>query len=332
MTTRSKLYIVTSNFGEDYIHDEYSDEYRYQCPHCLELGKKTSDYKLYVNAKSLKFNCFRCGWHGRLEDDTVQESSNSVLGSMLKDLETKYSGISLSKDDEDYDEPTYYKLPSELLTPDNKRAWDYLIKRGITPEDISRYSIRVPNVFDSPKSMIGRVLIPNKVIAGKFTNMYVARTYINEEPKYKNPYNSPKDKVIFNYHNIPDNPDQIIINEGVLTSIVAGTDSVATYGKSVSDYQIDMIVDKNPKRVYVSLDNDAKDDRSPDPTGYKITDLVKKLLDKLPDSDIYIVNMPAGKDAVDVGRSVYRNKYLSNAVLIRTRTELAIYMGIKHLT
>lgn len=320
-------YIIIQFFGNDYIApDSNSNDYRFQCPHCKELGKRTDDYKLYVHKGNLKFHCFRCGWKGRLSrSDALEEGSSSKLLSRLNEL-VKSRNVS-----EDEDEETiYYRIPENLVQPSDINAYNYLKGRGITDEDIKYYSIRMPNLSDSSKFM-GRIVIPNKVIAKVYTDMYVARTYIGQEPKYKNPYNSPKDSVIFNYSRIPKNPEQIIINEGTITSIIAGRDSIATYGKSVSDTQISMICDLNPKKIYVSLDNDAKDDDHPDATMYKTVSLIRKLLDKLPSAEIYLVEMPPGKDAVDVGRDMYRSHYIKSAVRISNHKFLDIYSRISYL-
>lgn len=328
--SKGNLSLVVANFGEDYIEPpEYSYEYRYKCPHCKELGKTYDDYKLYVNSKTLKFNCFRCGWSGRLSSgEFIKVSSNTKLIDRLAEVSSKLDKRLVDEDEENKYLFPYYKIPKTSVLV-NDRAVSYLLNRGVSINDMVKYSMRCADE-DSPKSLIGRIVIPNKVIAETFTNMYVARTYINETPKYKNPYDSPKNYVIFNIHNIKDNCEQLIINEGVLTSIVAGDDSIATYGKNISNYQLDLIVSKNPKKVYVSWDNDAKSSGSRDPTQFKVLKLINKLLIRLPKSEIYWVQVPPGKDAVDIGRELYRNKYIANAILVN-KESINLFSKINHL-
>ena len=305
--------IIIANFGTDYIEDSSSHDLRYQCPHCKELGKTTHDYKLYVSYRDLVFHCFRCDWKGRLAvEETYTEAASSKL---LKTL-SMFANASTNANQVDDDAvETVYKLPEVIPAPADP-AVIYLMSRGVSYEDILYYGMRVPTP-DDPSYFFGRIVIPNRVIAKNWTDMYSARAYIKLEPKYRNPKNSPRAKTVFNLHNIPQNADQIIINEGVLTSIVAGRDSVATYGKAVTDEQIKLIVNKKPKRIYVSLDNDADPDHGlyADPTRNKIDELVRKLL-TTSDAEIYYIQMPPGKDAVDLGRNVYRSVYLQNAVRV----------------
>ena len=311
---------IISNFGDDYIESPESGDLRYQCPHCKELGKRTDDYKLFVSYRNLVFHCFRCDWKGKLAyEELVSEGTTSrfinTLSSFLKKEDTST--------DED-DNEVLFKIP--VIVPDrDDPSVKYLESRGISYEDVVKYNMRVPTNED-PSKFLGRIVIPNRMIAGKWTDMYSARTYVGSEPKYLNPKNSPRARIVFNLHNQKEGCDQIIINEGVLTSIVAGYDSVATYGKSVTDDQINQIIAKKPKRIYVSLDNDAKPEEGimKDPTRYKVDELVKKLLTRS-ESEIYLVEMPPDKDAVDVGRDYYRNVLIKNAIRIKEIREYELY-------
>lgn len=310
---------IISNFGEDFIEAPISHDLRYQCPHCREIGKRTNDYKLFVSYKNLIFHCFRCGWKGKLSsEEFIEEGTTNTFIKTLKSFQAS------EMSDVDEDNQVLFKIPVAIPQKDDP-AVIYLEKRGISYEDVIFYNMRVPTNED-PAKFLGRIVIPNQVIAGKFTDMYSARTYIGTEPKYLNPKNSPRAKIVFNLHNQKQECDQIIINEGVLTSIAAGYDSVATYGKSVTDSQIDQIIAKKPKRIYVSLDNDAKPEEGlmKDPTKYKVDELIKKLLLRS-DSEIYLVQMPPNKDAVDVGRDYYRNVLVKNAIRIKQIKEYEIY-------
>lgn len=110
------------------------------------------------------------------------------------------------------------------------------------------------------------------------------------------------------------NPDRLIINEGPINSIIAGRDSIATYGKFVSDIQLSMILKKKPKSVYVSLDTDARD---------KAEKLCSRIV-SLSDAKVYLVELPEvwddekqkmkGLDASDLGKDKYEY-YLSIARL-----------------
>lgn len=322
---RNGRYTITSNFGDSYIESPNTHDLMYECPHCKELGKKTSDHKLYVNYDTLVFHCFRCGWKGKLsQENSVDEGSSDRFIRNIRAYKRRIDVYSSVADDDEDELDTFYKLPSVIPAVDDPAVL-YLNKRGVSYDEIVKYNMRVASIDDQSR-FFGRVVIPNKLIAGCWTDMYSARAYIDLTPKYLNPRNSPKNKIVFNLHNIEDNCEQIIINEGVLTSIVAGPDSVAIYGKSATDEQVRLILSKNPKRIYVSLDNDADPKRGimKDPTKYKVDQLVYKLLNSSK-SELYLVKMPAGMDAVDVGRELYRNLFIPNSVRIRDRREYDMY-------
>ena len=177
--------------------------------------------------------------------------------------------------------------------------------RGFTDDDMYKYSMRLPGLTGG---FAGRVVIPNQVISHNWTDMYVARTYMNHPNRYKNPPNSRKSKILFNYHNIPDNPDVLILNEGPLNSIIAGDNSVASFGKALSHDQLDLIIKKNPKKLYVSYDTDA--------IHYALNTC--EAVKAGSDIKVYFVELPDGKDAVDLGRSKYLDIVYNSKEFINT--------------
>lgn len=298
-TLQNKRNYIISMLGEDYI-PAGQGEMRYQCPFCEAQGRRYDDYKLYVNSYSGKFWCHRCESKGRIQFDSLitSGSSTDVYGM----LEQWMSDTVSSGNQDEEEESDYFLIPSGLPTP-GTLAWDYLITRGITPVDMSFYNIRIPGIND-PHHMFNRIVIPNRVISNIWTDMYVARTYVDDKIRYRNPSSSKAHDLVFNLHRIPDNPERIILNEGAINSIIAGTDSVATFGKHVSDAQLMSILAKNPKKVYVSFDTDARK-------------LAEELCDKLisyGDCEVYLVELPEvtlpdgtkkGLDASDLGRQAY---------------------------
>lgn len=277
---------IVSRLGDDFIRAS-STELRYKCPYCPDLGKRNNDYKFYINTTSALYNCFRCGAHGRLVLDKLLLKGN--VTDVYKDLTSL-----LSPDSKELFDPDYYMLPIKRPYP-GTLVWNYLNNRGIGVELIKKYDIRYYGESEITSHLRGRFVIPNRVISENWTDTYVARTYIDEIPRYKNPPRNKTHGIVFNLHNIPDNPEYIIINEGPLNSIVAGDLSVATYGKFVSNDQLSSILSKHPKNIYVSLDEDAKK--------YAL-DLCDKIV-SYSDSNVYLVDLSDGKDAVDLGREEY---------------------------
>lgn len=314
---RNKDFII-SQLGDDFI-DADNFEMRYQCPFCQDLGLKYEDYKFYITyapkkksdgkwVKAGTYWCHRCESKGVLHiDGLISQGSNSEGVDYLESYMKLLDGEDLNSKTEE--ESDYYLIPPTIPMP-GTLAWDYLISRGITPADMSFYGIRVPNIY-SERKFFGRIIIPSRIISSNWTDMYVARTYIDDPIRYKNPSSSKAHDLVFNLHRIPDNPKRIIINEGAINSIIAGYDSVATFGKHVSDLQLNLILQKKPESIYVSLDTDARD---------KAEKLCDRII-SLSDAKVMFVELPEGKDASDLGRNNYL-EILNNA---RQYTNKAVY-------
>lgn len=318
MINERNLRYVISVFGNDYtIENAEKGEIAYNCPFCPELGHRNDDRKMYVNVNKLKYNCFRCESKGSLSRGLSSEFNTSdVLGALEGLLDNSSSTE---------EETSYFKIPKDrLIDYKDSTGYQYMHSRGFTDEDIDKYSMRLPGVGD----LIGRVVVPNRIISNNWTDMFVARTYINQPNRYKNPTNSRKSQLLFNYHNIPDNPEYMILNEGPLNSIIAGDYSVASFGKSLSVDQMQLILDKHPTKLYVSYDTDARK---------KALETCDRFIERS-DIEIYLVELPEkwdpikkemkGLDAVDLGRDKYLDIVFNSPRFINSR----IYKILKGLS
>lgn len=281
-----------SVFGSDY-YGPFEGEIRYNCPFCEKRrGKKDDDYKLYVHIgsenrkKSGKYFCFKCHAKGRL----VREYSSDDVYSSIVNL---YKDNSNTEDDEN--DNTFYVPNIEI--PKDSLAHEYLAKRGINDDLIDYYNMKL-----GIDGLFGRIVIPNIMYSPIWTDMYSSRSYINQIPKYKNPAGVKKTQSVFNLHRIKEG-GVCYVNEGVITAICAGKDACATYGSSPSDEQIAMIVNKHFDRIYCTYDNDE--------SGLKgSVELSEKLASRVDKStEVYVVTMPPGVDAADIGEKEYK-KYV----------------------
>ena len=315
-TTRQnnlKNYII-SQLGDDYI-DAGQGELRYKCHFCEEEGRKFEDYKLYVHYSGKKaglYWCHRCEAKGRIKlDETLASESTTEAYDII---EQYVNGLNKSEDDEE--ESDYFLLPKSVPEP-YTIAWGYLMNRRITPDLISYYDIRVASTSDTPR-LFGRIVIPNRVYGKIWTDVYVARTFIDDPVRYKNPRSSRAHELVFNLHRIENNLPRIIINEGAINSIIAGKDSVATFGKHVSYYQLKSILEKKPQSIYVSLDTDARD---------KAEKLCSRIISHT-DIPTYLVELPDNKDASDLGQEAYLD-YVGSA---KQYTKSSIYVISKAIS
>lgn len=298
--------IIISRFGKDFLFNNDRSEMMYNCPFCeKKRGKKDSDHKLYVSTKLLVFHCFKCNTNGHLSNKKI-ESTYGVYNKLLE-----YKNINST--DSDNQEDNMFYIPN-IKIPRDSIAYEYCISRGITDEIINFYNIRlgIDNLF-------GRIVVPNEIYGdnGVWTDMFSARTYLNQTPKYRNPDGCKKSNSVFNIHNIKSGGD-IYVNEGAITAIFAGKEAVATYGCHPSSQQIKTILNKNPKNIYCTLDGDEAG-RKPN------EDLAEVFSREIAnDGNVYLVYMPKDKDAADMGEKVYKEYVNDNKILYNS----SVYMSV----
>ena len=280
-------YKITSKFGFKPVSDNGKDEVVYYCPYCLER-KGTSDTKgkLYVNIKTGVYHCFRCGISGYISGKNIDKDKRYAEDK--GDLEEEQLLTDLNQ--VFFKDEFPLKIPIDKVTI-SKTATDYLIKRGFTLEQMKYYDMRVGNTLNE----FGRVIIPNRVDKLVYTDMYSARSYIGQEPKYHNPYGVNKSEIVFNLHRIKEHTP-IILVEGVLTAIASGYHAVASYGKVLSKTQAYAIISKKPSVMYVNYDYGAEQE---------LEDACKLLYSISPDIPIKQVFMKDERDSADMSKEEY---------------------------
>lgn len=283
-------YQIISRFGNDWMEGNGVDEVRYYCPYC-ESVKGSPDHSghLYVNTTKLTFICHRCGTKGSVKgyippNRRYDSESKLTNDKLIKELK----GV-LPTEKSEFPYKISYK--SAVDSPSAKR---YLNDRGFDDDTIRFYDMRVESSMDG--KYYGRVIIPNRIYHRIYTDMFCSRTYINQEPKYKNPVgDDTKSTIVFNLHRVPDNVP-IIICEGALSAIAAGRTAVASYGKYMSDVQISKVLSKHPSAIFVSLDPDAIKESD---------ELCRRIYHMDPSVSIRQVIMPDGEDPASLTKSEY---------------------------
>ena len=290
--TNANLKIIEERFGTD--HKIVGDQVWYKCPFCLKRrGKADNDYKFTINKISGKAYCFKCHVKLRLKDDLLKESVSSVYGELL-DIFSDY------KKAEDEDEYNMFYVPTMEIKK-GTAAYSYCAERGLTEDKIAYYNLKL-GVNENG----GRIIVPNEYVNG-WCDIYQARSYTNQTPKYKNPYGVDKSKIVFNLHRIKENADRIYICEGAITAICAGKEAVGVYGCHPSENQISQLVEKHAKEYVCTLDNDSAGRPGNE-------QLAKTLTYKCPWAKVYICYMPEGKDAADIGESAYKEYVEKNKI------------------
>lgn len=289
---------IIEKFGSDY--KDAGDEIRYCCPFCNQKrGKSDNDYKLYASIELGLFYCFKCGARGFVGKPKKTDTNNDIYNKILR-----MSGIeSSTKDDEETN--TFY-IPDTRLVKGTV-AYDYCLQRNITEEKIEYYDLRL-----GIDENYGRIIIPNQVYGsrGIWCDTYSARTYTNQIPKYKNPVGVKKSQIVFNLHRIKKGADDIYGVEGAITAICAGKEAIAFYGCCPSKTQIQMVSKLKPKNFYCVLDND----QAGRPNNIKLAEEMSKLID----GKIYLVYLPEGIDASDIGEERFKEYCDKNKIMYVT--------------
>tara|TARA_Y100000592_G_C5476881_1_gene322826 strand:- start:995 stop:1939 length:945 start_codon:yes stop_codon:yes gene_type:complete len=277
-----KIKIVKNIFG---FYRKQNNEYLFRCPYC-----KHHKNKLSVNFDANVYKCWVCDARGKNIRRLVRRfgdmSSLSQWDSLTGyDFATSKQTLeSLLFDDEEKQGRIYLDMPAgfKTLTKKNKSisdypAYNYLLNRGLTDYDILRYKIG----YCTEGKYKNRIIIPSFDDEG-YLNFFVARSYIGDKMKYKNP-NVSRD-IIFNELNVDWDSD-VILTEGVFDAIVA-RNAVPILGSTLRETsKLFQKIINFDSSVFIALDPDAEE---------KAMRLVANLLKY--DIEVWKMDLPYGKD------------------------------------
>ena len=228
-------------------------ESAFHCPFCNHHKKK-----LQVNFDTQKWHCWVCNAGGHKIGVLLRKinAPKQIISEVLKIL-GDYRGVKYEKDEKtEYNVslPQCYKpLWKPSTDPLYTNAISYLKRRGIGGIDILRYSMG----YCSSNGYSNRIIIPSYDADGKL-NYFIARDmFPNSKFKYKNPPMS-KDTVCFEMFVNWNEP--IILVEGVFDAIAIRNNAIPLLGKFPSKTLVMRLVEKQVKKIYVALDEDARQD------------------------------------------------------------------------
>ena len=228
-------------------------EHAFHCPFCNHHKKK-----LQINTETQKWHCWVCNKGGYKIGILLRKinAPKTIISEVLKIL-GDYQGVSKEKEEVtkyDVSLPQCYKplwKPSE--DPLYKNAIHYLKGRNIGSIDILRYSIG----FCSSNGYSNRIIIPSYDADGKL-NYFIARDmFPNSKFKYKNP---PMSKDTVGFEMFINWKEPIVLVEGIFDAIAIRNNAIPLFGKFPSKTLVMRLAEKQVKKVYVALDEDAKQD------------------------------------------------------------------------
>jgi hypothetical protein len=264
---------------------ESGQSYILDCPRC---GKKD---KLYIRRRDGRFVCWHCageGFQGRPEYALTE-----ILGQPLADIRRQLyrwtpdratvGRLDLAalgfkpEDDEGEEILTEPPLPEADLPPETwaldddfyaKKGRAYVEGRGVPLDVAMHYGIRY---WTSKRCIVFPIVMNGRCVG------YQTRTTQSTEPyvvtlddgrqKVIKPLKAmtsdklARDRILM-FHDRLQGSDHAVLCEGPFDAIKAHLcgGNVATLGKWVSDRQLDLIVDRGIRRIYLGLDPDAIDD------------------------------------------------------------------------
>ena len=280
---------------------------------CFSCGRSK---KLYVSKDKGTFICFRCGVKGP-PLELMKQYCNLDTKEALKALygETKFKVGLSSLDDEDDEievkkeekKPDNFKLDLTKLVKKNKTTgelplpdpmdmasefkiltsefvepYNYLLKRGYTPEIIESLKLLVLPYKDFKEAWAdlekkygkdqkqkiseiariqGRIVFPlyiDSLVMG-----FVARDYTGtKEPKVLNSTGNFRSFSVWNY-DLARLSEDLVVCEGTTSAVKCGINrSIALLGKMASPGQIRLIRQMKAKKIFLCLDIGTEDEQS----------------------------------------------------------------------
>ena len=294
---QEKLKILTSFLGP---YTRSGGEVLFSCPFCKHHKKKLS-----VNIHKNVFKCWICDANGKSLSKLVRKFGNTDARFKWSKREDRIEIGDFDNlfEDQKPELEVLINLPANFVSLANKTLpitakgpLKYLSERGITKKDILRWKIG----YCSDGEYANRVIIPSFNKDG-YVNYFVARSWIDEFPRYKNPQASKN--IIFNELFV-DWTKPIILTEGVFDAVKAGN-AIPLLGSTMKENsKVFQEIVKREIPVYLALDPDAQ----------KKQDWITEMLLSY-DVPVYSVDVSGYKDVGEMEPEVFQDR-LNKATFI----------------
>ena len=267
---------VNQYISSDIHHTGSGQEIHVCCPVCGEIR-----YRLYINLITGQVYCHNCQFKGtlvkliqyveKISYSSAQKRFDDIKGNivlpefLVDDLEHRLFAGDLHVFET---HKRAIPLPDEfqLISGNNsviaQQAKNYLLKRGITEQQISVYQMGV-------------------CVTGKYANRIIIPIYQNGELKFwvaramssgvklkeRSPSNAfyqyGKSEVIFNLDIAAATYHSAVISEGIFDALSWGGIGISLLGKVLYDSQLNLLLeyrDQLTEGLYIALDADAETD------------------------------------------------------------------------
>ena len=212
--------------------------------------------KLQVNIKNGKWHCWVSGQGGHnlfqlFKKVNATKKQYQELNELSDNFSFEY--VPTKQENKEVKLPDEYKpMWTKSNSPTYKHALKYLKSRGVSQDDMIKYSIG----YCEEGLYSNRIIIPSYDNEGQL-NFFIGRDIFDSKLKYRN---SPTPKDIIGFDLFVNWEEPILLVEGALDAITSKVNSIPLFGKTIMNNLKRKILEKKVKTLYVALDNDAVKD------------------------------------------------------------------------
>ena len=212
--------------------------------------------KLQVNIKNGKWHCWVSGQGGHnlfqlFKKVNATKKQYQELNELSDNFSFEY--VPTKQENKEVKLPDEYKpMWTKSNSPTYKHALKYLKSRGVSQDDMIKYSIG----YCEDGLYSNRIIIPSYDNEGQL-NFFIGRDIFDSKLKYRN---SPTPKDIIGFELFVNWEEPILLVEGALDAITSKVNSIPLFGKTIMNNLKRKILEKKVKTLYVALDNDAVKD------------------------------------------------------------------------
>ena len=230
----------------------------YHCPFCADKNLATQKLEVAVAGPATgNYHCWRCNARGKSFGSLLRKLNSPTK---YRDAIFKLTGdikLLRSKKKKYHD----LEIPAEFIPiytpqkgPEYKNALNYLIRRGITKEDIIRYNIG----YCEEGSYAYHIIIPSYDSNG-ILNFFIGRRYYTTDGVC--PHKKPDVSMnIVGFESFLNYNEPVNLCEGVFDALTIRNNAVPLFGKYPSKKLQENLIHNKTKRVNIILDNDAMKD------------------------------------------------------------------------
>ena len=254
MENAALIILLESVLGTSYKTSR--GNHAFKCPFC-QHHKNKLEINVVTNEKSENpWHCWVCEAKGKTIRSLFKSTKvpankiaelNMIVVPGKKEFKQHLDVISLPKE---FISLINIDKLDKVTSLEARRALRFLKKRGITQEDIIKYNIGF--CYDGPYK--NRVIIPSYDETGS-VNYFIARAFIDEMTKYKNPPTDAKLAIGLELFINWDAP--IILLEGMFDALTVKRNVIPLFGKIIHEKLLAKLVRSTVNRIYIALDPDA---------------------------------------------------------------------------